>query len=144
MTTSIHADDKQAVLNAVKQFYVALNEFFTGELSLMKAVWSHADDVVYMGPAGEISVGWTPVLHDWETQAAMKLGGTIKPDNIHVMMSQDMAIVSNYEKGENTNAKGKTVKVAIRATNSFRKENGQWKMIGHHTDLLPYLEGALE
>jgi ketosteroid isomerase-like protein len=30
-------------------------------------------------------------------------------------------------------------KVSIRATNIYRKENGQWKMIGHHTDLLPYL-----
>jgi hypothetical protein len=30
-------------------------------------------------------------------------------------------------------------KVSIRATNIFRKENGVWKMIGHHTDLLPYV-----
>jgi len=28
--------------------------------------------------------------------------------------------------------------VSIRATNVFRKEGGQWKMIGHHTDLLPF------
>jgi ketosteroid isomerase-like protein len=32
------------------------------------------------------------------------------------------------------------VQVSIRATNLFRKENGAWKMIGHHTDLLPFLE----
>ena len=29
--------------------------------------------------------------------------------------------------------------VSIRATNLFRKEHGTWKMIGHHTDLLPFL-----
>jgi hypothetical protein len=22
----------------------------------------------------------------------------------------------------------------------FRKENGKWKMVGHHADILPYLE----
>jgi hypothetical protein len=34
--------------------------------------------------------------------------------------------------------------VSIRATNLFRKESGAWKMIGHHTDLLPFLESSLK
>ena len=34
---------------------------------------------------------------------------------------------------------GKPQAVSIRATNLFRKEDGTWKMIGHHTDLLPFL-----
>jgi len=34
---------------------------------------------------------------------------------------------------------GKAEKVMLRATNVFRKENEQWKMIGHHTDTLPFL-----
>jgi hypothetical protein len=29
--------------------------------------------------------------------------------------------------------------VKLRATNSYRMENGVWKMVGHHTDPLPYL-----
>jgi ketosteroid isomerase-like protein len=58
---------------------------------------------------------------------------------MRVTVGTEIAVVSCYEKGENTNAKGETQKVSIRATNIFRKENGEWKMIGHHTDLLPYL-----
>jgi ketosteroid isomerase-like protein len=46
--------------------------------------------------------------------------------------------------GSNLNAQGEPMKVSIRATNIFRKENGQWKMIGHHTDLLPFLEKESE
>jgi ketosteroid isomerase-like protein len=34
---------------------------------------------------------------------------------------------------------GQPQTVTIRATNIFRRENGQWKMIGHHTDLLTFL-----
>ena len=34
----------------------------------------------------------------------------------------------------------KEQKVSLRATTTFRKENGLWKVIGHHTDTLPYLE----
>ena len=43
---------EQEVREAVAQFYVALNVLFTGEMKPMNDVWSHADDVTYMGPAG--------------------------------------------------------------------------------------------
>jgi ketosteroid isomerase-like protein len=53
--------------------------------------------------------------------------------------SADIGVTHNYETGRNTDAEGKVREVRIRATNLFRKENGKWKMIGHHTDILPYL-----
>ena len=112
---------------------------FTGELGPMKEVWSHASDVTYMGPGGGFQVGWDQVLVEWESQAARKLGGKVEPADMRVTIGQDLAIASDIEKGENTNADGKLEKVSIRATNLFRKEGGKWKMIGHHTDLLPHL-----
>ena len=69
----------------------------------------------------------------------MKLGGTVEPSDIHVIAGEDLAVVTDVEKGENTNAKGTTAQVRLRATNVFRKEDGTWKMVVHHTDLLPYL-----
>ncbi len=44
-----------------------------------------------------------------------------------------------FEKGQNVDAEGRTQKVSIRATSLFRKEDGRWKMIGHHSDLLTFL-----
>ena len=35
---------------------------------------------------------------------------------------------------------GKPQPVNIRVTTTFRKEGGQWKVIGHHTDMLPFLQ----
>ena len=131
--------DEQGVRQAVAQFYTALNTMFTGELGPMKEVWSHANDATYMGPGGGFQVGWDQVLAEWEAQAAKKLGGKVEPADIRITAGQDLAIVSDIENGENTNAAGKVEKVSIRATNLFRKEGGKWKMIGHHTDLLPYL-----
>ena len=133
-------DDQKSALNAEAKFYAALNQVFTGDLAQMKEVWSHADDVTYMGPVGGFKIGWNQVLADWEAQAALKLGGKVEPSEMRIAAGKDLAIVSNYEKGENTNANGVVQKVSIRSTNIFRKEHGQWKMIGHHTDLLPYLQ----
>ncbi|MGH8046624.1 MAG: YybH family protein, partial [Chthoniobacterales bacterium] len=126
--------EKKAVLAAEVQFYSALNTMFTGDLGPMIKVWSHAADVTYMGPTGGFQVGWKKVLPVWKKQAAMKLGGTVKPEQIHMVVGSSIAVVQNYETGKNTNANGKTVKISIRATNVFRNENGKWKMIAHHTD----------
>ena len=53
-------------------------------------------------------------------------------------VGRDLALVQNYEIGANV-VNGVPVQVKIRATNLYRKEDGTWKMIGHHTDLLPFL-----
>ena len=105
----------------------------------MSKVWSHAGDVTAMGPDGALNGGWAAVEQYWQAQAALRLGGKVEPVDLRVTMGGDMATTSNFEKGENTNAKGETQRVSIRATNVFRKEKGEWKMVGHHTDLLPYL-----
>lgn len=132
-------EDEKAVMSAADQFYVALNAMFKGDVGPMQEVWSHADDVTYMGPAGGLTVGWDQILKIWEMHAAQKLGGEVKPADTHMTVGQDLAFTQNYEIGENTSKDGKPEKVSIRVTNIFRKENGKWKMIGHHTDLLPFL-----
>ncbi len=138
--TQASDDDKKAVMEATDKFYVALNSMFKGDLHLMKEVWSHADDVTYMGPVGGIKVGWDQVLASWEAQAAMKLGGSVHAEEMRVTAGNEIAVSSNYSKGENIDTEGKPQPVSIRATNIFRKEGGTWKMIGHHTDLLPFLQ----
>lgn len=128
-----------AVLAANAGFYAALNKVFVGDIGPMKAVWSHAEDVTYMGPTGDFDRGWRAVLKNWEGQTALKLGGRVEPAEVSAIVGKDLAVVNDYELGENTNAKGKVERVRLRATNVFRKENGQWKMVGHQTDQLPYL-----
>jgi len=130
--------DDAAVRAAAGRFYAALNATFIGELAPMVEVWSHADDVTFMGPAGGFRVGWSQVLADWQAHAAQKIGGEVQPKDMHVTVGRDLAVTSNLEVGSNL-VGGKPVAVTIRATNIFRQEGGHWKMIGHHTDLLPFL-----
>ena len=106
----------------------------------MKEVWSHAEDVTYLPPSGGVKVGWQEVLAEWQSQADMKMGGIVKPENVKIVVGNNIAIAVNYEKGSNVDPEGNPVEISIRATNTFRKEDGKWKMIGHHTDLLPFLE----
>lgn len=138
----VMTEDQQAVEHASAEFYKGLNALFTGDAAPMSDVWSHADDVTYMGPAGGIEIGWNQVRAQWESTAALNLGGNVEPEAIHTIIGHDLAIVTCKEVGNNVDANGEPVLVSIRATNVFRKENGAWKMIGHHTDLLPFLEAT--
>ena len=132
-------DDTQAVKAAVAAFHDAINVLFTGDAAPMKAVWSHAEDVTYMGPVGGMQVGWSQVEPYWDKQAAKKLGGRVDPVDVHIIASPTLAVVHYYEKGENV-IDGKPQPVNIRATTTFRNEGGTWKVIGHHTDTLAYLQ----
>lgn len=132
---------EMAVRATAEEFYDALNEVFKGDVALMKAIWSHADDVVYMGPGGSIKVGWKNISKDWEAQASRKLGGHVELKDVHFVMGNDIAVMTGRETGQNTNIGGKREQVDIRVTNTFRREGGAWKVIGHHTDLLAGIKG---
>ena len=131
---------KQDVQQVNDRFYQALNDMFTGQIAPMEDVWSHGDDITCLGPAGGITVGWEAIRANWEAEAALKLGGHIEPSDLQITVGNDLAIVQCYEQGNNEPKAGEKLPVAIRATNVFRKENGQWRMISHHTDLLPFLQ----
>jgi len=132
--------DIQGVTAAANGFYAALNQMFTGDLTAMKNVWSHADDVTYMGPGGGVQRGWPAVQAEFQKQADKKLGGKVNGEEMQFTVGSDIAVLTDYERGQNTNADGKPSTVSLRATSTFRLENGAWKMIGHHTDTLPYLK----
>ncbi|MHA3772311.1 YybH family protein [Verrucomicrobiota bacterium sgz303538] len=133
--------DVEGVRKAAAEFYAALNSMFTGDASPMGEVWSHAEDITYMGPSndGDYLVGWEKVREYWERQAAMKLKGKVEPEEMRITAGENLAVTHNYEKGT-IYPNGKPLPVSIRVTNLFRKENGKWKMIGHHTDRLAFPE----
>jgi len=137
--SALHADDNEAVAEANQKFYKALNSMFEGELKPMTSVWSHKSDTTYMSPDGAYVVGWETIHQDWKKQAAMKLGGVVEPTNVHIIVGEELAIVQNYEVGKNFDNEGKAVVVKIRATNVYRLEDGDWKMVSHHVDPLPEL-----
>ena len=138
-TSAAAAADEQGVQAAIGRFHDALNALFTGDAGPMKAAWSHAADVSYMGPTGGVQLGWKQVERHWELQAAKKLGGRVDPQDVRVIVAAELAVACYVEKGENV-IDGRPQPVSIRSTTTFRKEAGEWKVVGHHTDTLAYLQ----
>lgn len=132
-------DEEAAVKTALKGFYASLNLMFEGDATAAEEVWSHSDDVVYMGADGAYNRGWEETYANWKKQAALKLGGQVEPVDVVLTVGEDIAVTHQYVKGVNTNIDGERKDATLRASSAFRKEDGKWKMIGHHVDVIPEL-----
>lgn len=136
------AEGEKELLAAHEQFYAALNSLFTGDTAPMNRVWSHQNDVTDLGPFGDRLVGWAAVGAEFKKEGGMKLGGRVVAKNVLVRTVGDLGYTVCEEQGENMSADGKPVVVHFRATNIFRREKKEWKMVHHHTDLSPALQRA--
>lgn len=120
---------------ATEGFYEALNAMLGGDAGPMLGLWSHADDVTYMSPFGELLVGWEPVRASWQSQADQRLGGEVRPEDLRYFPSPALGFVVGFERGH-VEIDGARTQVDIRATSMYRIEDNSWRMIGHHTDPL--------
>jgi ketosteroid isomerase-like protein len=120
---------------ASEGFYHALNATLGGDAGPMLELWSHSEDVTYMSPFGELLVGWEPVRDSWLAQAEQHLAGRVDPEELRHFASPTLGFVVGFERGS-VEIDGSSTPVNIRATSMYRLEDGQWKMIGHHTDPL--------
>jgi uncharacterized protein (TIGR02246 family) len=136
--------DEKAVHAAVDRWFVALNAMFAGDPEPFSELYSHADDVTYMGAEGTYRVGWDEVYGDWTLQAEKSLGGHVEGSEIRVVVSGTMASATHYTKGTVRTAEGKVVAQQVRETSVFRMEEGAWKMIAHHADNYPVWEGVVD
>jgi uncharacterized protein (TIGR02246 family) len=133
-------NEEMAVRNAVNQWFVVLNAMLNGDPAPFAELFSHADDVTYMGAEGTYRVGWQETYADWKAQAEKSAGGSVHGEDIHVVVNGDMASATHCTKGEVKDQKGRMGQTLVRETSVFRKEDGQWRMIGHHADVVPSWE----
>jgi uncharacterized protein (TIGR02246 family) len=129
--------DKAAVAAAVDQWFVVLNAMVAGDPQPFAALFSHADDVLYMSGEGTFRVGWEATWADWQDQAKKSLGGHVTGDDLHIIVSGDLATVGLVAHATVNAPDGKTEQLRVRQTHVFRKEDGAWKMIVHHADNIP-------
>lgn len=131
--------EKEQLQIALFGFYESLNAMFTGDATKAKEVWSQSENIIYMGANGEYQIGWDNFYADWESQAALRLGGKVAPSNITINVVDNVAYTYQLVKSADPEASGINKEVALRASSVFRKENGDWKMFGHHVDVIPDL-----
>lgn len=119
---------------ASDRFYDAIERMTNGDADPMSAVWSHRDDVTTMHPIGGREVGWAKVEEPWRAFAELAEDGTVSRTDQLIRVVGDLAYELVTEQVSLSFA-GHPVETEHRATNVYRLEDGDWKVVHHHTDL---------
>jgi len=130
------------VRQASDRFYAALSRMCNGDSGPMMALWSHGADVTALHPLGERGEGWEQVRPQFEQVGAIASSGQVRLREQLIRVGTDLAYEVGVEEGEITLA-GEKVAINQRATNIYRLEGGEWKMVHHHSDLSPAMNDRL-
>ena len=123
------------IRQASEQFYAALNRTINGDSGSMMEVWSHGSDVTTMHPLGGRETGWREVRASWEQVAQEFSDGQVSIEDLVVVpLSEDVAYTLGSEHGQ-AKLGDETVGINWRVTNIYRREEGEWNVVHHHTDV---------
>jgi len=135
------SEDEVRVVSA--KFYAAINGMAAGDAGGFSDVWSHDQSVTTMHPIGGKQTGWDAVRGSFEGVGEVASEGHVDLVDQRLVVGQDMAYETGYERGHVTIA-GESVTIDQRVTNVYRREDGRWKMVHHHTDISPAMVGILQ
>ncbi|MEB3165651.1 MAG: nuclear transport factor 2 family protein [Cyanobacteriota bacterium] len=119
---------------AADAFYAAGNRMLAGDLSGFEAIWSEADDISQLGPMGSTVTGRAAVMEEFVREAAMGFQGTLRADERQFVETPEMGFLVCTERTSGMTRAGEPISTDIRATTIFRREDGHWRVIHHHTD----------
>ena len=131
------------VRQASDKFYAAVGSMLNGDATPMADVWAHDATVSTMHPLGGRQVGWDAVRGSWEGAAQAFEGGGVEVSDLEVCVLGDAAAYTTGNEDVDVTVGGTSLHFVIRATNVFRRADGEWKIVHHHTDLDRSLQEAL-
>jgi ketosteroid isomerase-like protein len=127
------------------QFEQGIGRFINGDASLWKQNASRADDVTLMGGWGTYEKGWKNVgaRYDWAAARFRDSGASVKVAYLSSAESGDVAYTVTIERSVASVAgQAKPAPMALRVTQLFPRERGEWRLIHRHAD--PLLETTSE
>ena len=119
---------KQQLLVQNARFYEA---FENSDLDSLESVWSHEPDVKCIHPGWHLLEGWDAVRESWENIYRSENNFKVSLRNVSASVHGKLGIVTLVEEIVYTTSTSLR-SAQIMATNIFRFNGVEWKMIHHH------------
>ena len=120
----------------IERYQRALGEFLKGDPKPVQALFSHREDASLANPYGPPVRGWEKVSEVVEHAASLRRDG--KATGYEVVakyVTGELAYVVQIERAESkVGDREEITPYAVRATNIFRPEEGEWKIVHRHAD----------
>ena len=120
-----------------QQFYAAVNEgVMYGDASAMLALWSERDDSSYCDPSGHVQLGRQALADYWNHAALLNSAepGSISATTEILAVQASAEMVSMIVREHiQLREQRQIIRRQALATNVYRYEDQQWRMVHRHT-----------
>ncbi|HTX30436.1 MAG TPA: DUF4440 domain-containing protein [Solirubrobacteraceae bacterium] len=127
----------------VKRCLEGLSHQVQGNSEPFLEVWSHADDVAILGAVGSYAQGWEAVrAHLLGASKSLDWTG-LSVERLLTAASGELAVTVVLEHMTRS-VEGEPGSRTLRTTQAYRRENGQWRLILRHANLVTAEDEARE
>jgi ketosteroid isomerase-like protein len=127
-----------SVQAAIARLHAAMAGVADGDVSAIKALYSHTADATSFYGWGGYEKGWEAVSSRWDWAATQFKGGQVRYENVSTVITPEMFLVTDIETFRPqrvANLEGETG-WSNRVTHVFRKEAGEWRLVHRHGNRL--------
>ncbi len=120
------------------QYHAGLDPFARGDPMPIKEIYSHGDDVTLANPFGPIACGWKQVSEALDFASSRFRDGEVTGyETIAEYESAELATILEIEHWKaKVSGREDVTPWDLRVTNTFRLEDGDWKLVHRHADPL--------
>ena len=123
---------------AIAALHAAMAEVANGDVTAIKALYSHAADATSFYGWGGWEKGWDAVSKRWDWAGEQFKGGTVSYQPVTRVTADTLFYVTDIETFRMTamDGLGKPTQWSNRVTHIFRLEEGAWRLIHRHGNRL--------
>jgi ketosteroid isomerase-like protein len=127
-----------SVRDAIARLHDAMGRVAMGDVSAIKALYSHAADATSFYGWGGYEKGWEGVSRRWDWAGQQFRGGIVSYENITTVVTGDMFFVTDIETYSDQRMAGieGVTGWSNRVTHIFRRESGEWRLLHRHGNRL--------
>jgi ketosteroid isomerase-like protein len=122
----------------VDRCHAAITQQSQGHPEPFLELWSHAADVTIMAAIGGYQVGFDAVSELLTAASKTQHFDGWSAENVATVLNDDLGFTVELE--HYTHADPSDKGMTLRATQIYRREDGQWRVIHRHGDILTAIE----
>lgn len=122
---------------AVDRLQAAMAKVANGDISAIKALYSHGEDATSFYGWGGFEKGWEAVSRRWDWAGSQFKGGTVAYENITTVAADTLAYTTDIETFQvRMQGMDAPTQWSNRVTHIFRLEDGDWRLLHRHANRL--------
>ena len=127
-----------SVQATIARLQAAMAGVANGDITAIKALYSHADDATSFYGWGGYEKGWDAVAKRWDWAGQQFKGGTVTYQNVTTVVTPDMFYTTDIETFDMLGMAGVAGPTgwSNRVTHIFRREGSDWRLVHRHGNRL--------